>query len=293
MTALYSQQFDRAMYHFEVANNRSFFSEAFWEIRNEWIQANLGIVLGIAIFLIFSFSLFSKFDKKKRFQRLKINTGEFIRSRPILGSIFYSFHVSRHPVDGFFDLKYAGIVKRPYLGASILYLLLFASFIFFNVAQGFIYQQQAAIELDFVAMTIGFFVILFLFIYTNYLSSSIQEGEAGLKDIFLIPAYSSVPAIFALIGVTLLSHFLTENEAFFLTFGLMLGLCWSIINLLMGLTQMHGFLFRDTVKNLFVTFIFMALVGFVLVILSVMFDQAGMFVLEVAGEVWRNVTRSF
>ncbi|MCK7489274.1 MAG: hypothetical protein MZU79_02760 [Anaerotruncus sp.] len=38
---LQTEQYQLAAYHFEIAGNRELFSEAFWEIRNLWLQANL------------------------------------------------------------------------------------------------------------------------------------------------------------------------------------------------------------------------------------------------------------
>ena len=288
---IYNHEYDLAMQHFEIAGNREMYSQAYWEVRNQWLQKQIGFyvaAIGITFILL---QILLKLDRKKRVRAARDAAGAWIRSIPALHSVLYAFSVSRHPLDCFYEIKKGK--SGSIFGASFLYIGLFAAFIYYQVGKGFIFQYQSAVEIDFLSMIIGFFSILFLFILTNYLSSSIQDGKGYVKDIFMVPAYSSLPATLAFITATVMSHVLTQNETVFITFILILGVGWTVINILLGLTEIHDFLFRETLKNVFISFLLMIVVALVLTIFFVMWGQVSQFIIEVAKELWRNLTGWF
>lgn len=59
------EEYDKAMEHFEIAGNRSGYSNAFWEVRNKGIQKDLGAVLTVVIILIVLSIVIKLVDKKK------------------------------------------------------------------------------------------------------------------------------------------------------------------------------------------------------------------------------------
>jgi len=283
--------YEEALHHFRVAGNRYMYSQAFWEVRNAWLQQNLGVMVAGLVIVIVAFRLFVLLDKKKRYKNAKRRIGEKIESIPFLHNILYAFVVARHPVDGFYNIK----TKRvgSFAGASILYVLVFASFLYYLAGKGFIFQYQTLAELDLFSIIFGFFALLSMFIFANYLASSISDGDGRLKDIYIVPAYASMPLIISLVGVTLLTHIFTLNEQVFITFFLYFGVAWTVINILLGLTEIHAYFFRETIKNIFSTFVIMLVGGLVMLIFSVMWGQFSQFALEIGGELWRNVTRNF
>ena len=288
---VFNFQYEQALNHFRVAGNRALYSQAYWEVRNMWLQQNLGwIVASIAITYI-ALVLFSVLDKKKRMRAIKRRIGSRIEGIKPLHDVLYAFVVSRHPVDGFYEIsiKKAGSL----FGATVLYIFLFAAVLLHQVGRGFIFQYVSVTDIDLSSLVFGFFAILFMFIISNYLSSSIQDGDGKIKDIYLVPAYASLPLTLSLVTVTLLSHVFTQNEYVFINFALYLGVCWTVVNILMGLTQIHNYMFRETIKSLFITIILMLVVGLVLLIFSVMWGQFSQFVIEIFMEVWRNVRGMF
>ena len=285
---IYNHEYEEAMLHFEIAGNRDLYSQAYWEVRNQWLQKHIGTyvaVIGSALILL---QIFLKLDRKKRVKGMFGAAGARIKSIPALYNVLYSFNVSRRPIDCYYDIKTGK--TGSIFGASFLYICLFAAFIYYQVGKGFIFQYQSVVEIDFLSMVIGFFSILFLFILTNHLSASIQDGKGSLRDIFMVPAYASMPATLAFIAATVLSHVLTQNESVFLLFTLYLGIGWTVVNILLGLTEVHDFMFRETLKNIFISFLLMIVVALVLTIFFVMWGQVTQFIAEVGKEIWRNVT---
>jgi tetratricopeptide (TPR) repeat protein len=282
-------EYEQAMRHFRVAGNRYLYSQAFWEVRNAWLQQNLGWFVATVAAVFIGFSLFIGLDKKRRVKKWKNRIGERIKGIPFLYNIVYSFRVSRHPVDGFYQIKIGK--AGSFAGATALYILLFAAFLYFQAGKGFVFQYQSLAEMDLFSLIFGFFALLFLFIFTNYLASSISDGDGRMKDIYIAVGYSTMPVILALVGVTWLTHIFTENERVFITFFIALGIGWSVILVLLGLTEMHSYFFRETLKSIVYTFFLMAVCALVLLIFSVMWGQFSQFALEVAGELLRNVRR--
>ncbi|MCL2604298.1 MAG: YIP1 family protein [Defluviitaleaceae bacterium] len=288
---IFDFEYEQALHHFRVAGNRYMYSQAFWEIRNIWLQQYLGTFAAAIAAVFIAVSLFVRFDKRKRVKRAKAFIGKQIKRVPLLYGVLYSFHVARHPVDGYYQIKMQK--AGSFAGATILYALLFAAFLYYQAGKGFIFQYQTLAEMDLVSLIFGFFVLLFMFIFGNYLASSILDGDGKMKEIYVVLAYASMPLILALVGVTLITHVFTLNEIVFIWFFLGLGISWTVVNVLLGLTEIHSYFFRETLKSVFATFILMLVSGLILMIFSVMWTQVTQFLLNIGGEIWRNVTRSF
>jgi hypothetical protein len=62
---LQTEDYELAAYHFEIAGNRALYSEAFWEIRNLWLQANLITMIGSALHRRVRSRNSKPFDKRK------------------------------------------------------------------------------------------------------------------------------------------------------------------------------------------------------------------------------------
>jgi tetratricopeptide (TPR) repeat protein len=284
-------EYEKALHHFRVAGNRYMYSQSFWEIRNAWLQQYLGTFAAAIAGIFIGVSLFVRLDKKRRVKRAKAYLGAQIKRVPLLYDVLYAFHIARHPVDGFYYMK----IKRAgsFTGATILYALLFASFLYYQAGKGFIFQYQTLAEMDLVSLIFGFFALLFMFIFGNYLASSILDGDGRMKDIYMVIGYASIPLILSLTGVTLLTHVFTQNEQVFIVFFLTLGISWTVVNVLLGLTEVHSYFFRETLKSIFATFVLMCVGGLVLMVFSVMWTQVTHFLFNIGGEIWRNVSRSF
>jgi hypothetical protein len=97
------------------------------------------------------------------------------------------------------------------------------------------YQFVAIEDMDIWSLILGFFGITLIFIISNYLDTSINDGIGGLKQIFMMFVYSLGPLLIALGLTTILSHVLTYNETFFLTLTMNAGFIWSFINIFLGI----------------------------------------------------------
>ncbi len=285
----YMSQYDyeNAMEHFEVAGNHAKYSDAFWELRNVWLQKYLGGILIVAVVIFLGVFLVGKFDKEKKVKKLKKKIGKKIMATRGLGDTLYAFKVARHPLDSYYDMRVGK--TGTVLGASILYALLFLSFMLYMLGKGFIYQYYDIQDLDISSIVVGFFAIIILFVICNYLVTSINDGQGSLKQVYMLLAYATLPLIIALFGITAVSYFVTTNEAFFLSVGLVIGVTWTIILLYIGLQTVHNYTAGETIKSVLLTFLLIFVVVVVIMIVTIMWDQVWTFLSTLGEELTQNV----
>ena len=271
--------FESAMEHFQVAGNHGLYSEAFWEIRNVWLQKYLVYFLAAAVLLYLAIVITERVDKERRLRRLKAAWKERIMNTKGLGDVLYGFTTARHPLNGYYEIRMGRKGSLP--GAGILYLLTFAAFM---------YQYYDIQELDIGSIVIGFFAFTSLFVICNYLAASINDGEGTLKGVALAVAYGAVPLMVSLFAITALSYCVTANEAFFLDVLLWGGGAWTVVLIFLGLQTIHNYSGKEMVKSLLITALFSFVVIVVILVVTIMCEQVMKFLTTIGKELVRNVS---
>lgn len=286
---LHAEDYEASLEHFRVANNKDYYSQSFWEVRNKWIQKWLGPILGILIGLLILKKAVKEIDKRNGGRLAKagrqVKTGS--EALPVWRDILYALKTPRHPMDCYYEIRKCR--RGDLLSAAVIYLLFFLDFMAFKTVKGFIYQTVKVENMDIGSIVIGFFVLLGLFVICNYLVTSINDGDGTFRQIFMIPAYGLMPAMIALLIVTCVSHVLTYNEAFLLTLVLLIGIVWSVVTIFIGLQTVHDYTFGETVKSIILTVVFMIIVAVIGIIISIMWNSLYTFLASVGKEMIQNV----
>ena len=285
----YMSQYDfaNAMEHYKIAGNHEKYSDAFWELRNVWLQRYLAYFLIGFVVIVAAVYVINRLDKKKKIHGITEVVAKSCNSIKGVKELFYSFRVARHPLDTYYDIRVGK--TGAVLGATILYVLLFVSFMLYMVGKGFIYQYQDIQEMDISSIVIGFFALLGLFVICNYLVTSINDGEGSLKQVYMLLAYGTMPLIITFLSVTVLSYVVTTNEAFFLTVGLTVGAVWTIILVFLGLQTVHNYSVKETIASIVLTFVLMGIVVVVVMVVTIMWDQVWSFLSTVWEELKQYV----
>ncbi len=286
---LRTEDYEDALEHFRVANNKTYYSEAFWEVRNAWIQRYMGPVLLFAAVLLAGGKALRAADRKTggRWKTLKKRIGEKTGRLPLIRDLIFAGKMNRHPDDCAYEIGKNR--QGSAAGAAALYLLFFAAYMLYQTAKGFIYQTQDVQDMDMGFVVLGFWALLGAFILCNWLVTSINDGNGTLRQIFLVPAYGMLPVTGALLAVTLISHALTYNEAFLLTMLMIAGIAWSAVTVFIGLQTIHQYSFKETVMSLVLTLMFMLIIAIVLIILSMMWNSLRSFLFAVGKELMYHV----
>lgn len=285
---LYSEQYQQAMYHLKISNNKTAYSSAYWEVRNMWLQHNLTWIIATILVLLVLYQVVKRLNKKYHFLDGAASFKSKIANIGIIRELLDVFRIARHPENGFYDLR---IKKKGSIrGSWILLLILFIVYLIYITSKGFIYQYTEVADIDFVNTIIGFFAIVFSFIICNYLVVSIMDGMGTLKDIFKLVMYSIAPMLIGMLLVVVLSHFMTESESFLLSVVLYVSIGWSVILVCIGMQEMQGYNFRQFVASILLTIVLMIIFIIVLLIIFVLSQELIDFIQLIIKEVIRNVT---
>lgn len=286
---LHAEDYEASLEHFKVANNKEYYSQSFWEVRNTWIQKWMGLVLGLLIGLLVLRGIVKAFDKRHggRLAQAKRKIHARAESIPIWKDILYALKTPRHPMDCYYEIR--RYRQGSVAAAAVIYALFFIDFMAYKTVKGFIYQTVKVENMDIGSIVLGFFVLLGLFIICNYLVTSINDGDGTFRQIFMIPAYGLMPVMIALLAVTCVSYVLTYNESFLLTLALLIGVVWSIVTIFIGLQTVHDYTFGETVKSVILTVVFMIIVAVIGIIISIMWNSLYTFLTSVGKEMIQNV----
>lgn len=285
---LHAQDYESALEHFEVANNKEYYSEAFWEVRNKWLQDNLAIILLIVLVFLVVRKLIKVLDRKSGKLAAKNRSfREKLSNTPVLGDLLYALHTPRHPMNSYYEIRQKR--RGSTVAATVIYILFFIDFMAFQTCKGFIYQFTDVEDMDIGSIVVGFFLMLGLFILCNYLVTSINDGDGTLRQIYMIPAYGLIPTMLALLTVTVASYGMTYNESFLLTIVLIVGISLSVITIFIGLQTVHDYTFGETVKSILLTVVFMIIVAVIGIIISIMWDSLYTFLSSFGKELIQNV----
>jgi sugar lactone lactonase YvrE len=286
---LYTERYQEAMKHLKIANNRPFYSQAFWEIRNELIQKNVSATIVMLAVLWILIKLIKLWDKRRGvLGPLKKSVANFVRIKWI-NDILFIFSFFRHPIDSFYDLKIKK--KGSYLGATLIAISGFAIYLHSYIGRGFLYSYGPIEDIDFNVVVFSFVGLIGLFVITNYLVSSIKDGEGTLGDIYKMTLYALGPWILGIVSISIFSHLFTYNESFLIEMINLVTILWSFINIILGLQEIHNYSSGTALISVVISFGFMILIAIIAMIVLLMGEQVYDFFEVIIREVIRNVTQ--
>lgn len=287
MSYMFTEQYDNAMFHFRVAGNRFQYSQAFWEVRNEWLQANLDLIFLAIIIFSFIMIVTKKWRRKTDWLRPVIDVIHRVTSIKLISDVLFVFSFIKHPIDSFYDLK---VGKRgSFKAAMILYTLFFIIYIWYLLGKGFIFQTVTLEDIDMQSVVIGFFSIIILTVLCNYLVSSINDGDGSFTHIVKLGSYSLAPIMTLYVAIIGLSYVLTINEVFIVQLMQQGALVWTGLNLYLGIQEVHDYSFKEAIRSIILTIVFILVIALILLIIIIMAEQVYMFFEAIIREVIRNV----
>lgn len=281
------QNYDEAMDRFKRSHNHNAYSNAFWEVRYEWMQENLSLLFASIIGLITL--RFGIVYSNRRFGYLvpvKRKWKQFKKFK-LLDELLFVIRFIRHPIDSFYYLKLRQHVSV--LSATVLYILLFLSYLFYVYGRGFIFGPIPIESFWFVYDLVLFVTPIVFFLLVNYLVSTISDGEGRFSELYIGFIYSCAPLLIGLVPLVLVSQILTLNEAFIFNFSLIIMIFYTLIILFIMVKEVHDFTFWGSVRNILITLFGMILLAFVLMIVYVLFDQVIQFISSIIQEVLYRV----
>ena len=278
------QRYGEACKHFKIANDKADYSECFWEIRDRFINKYIIYAVALAFILLIYVmvkQMFFKTERKKVYSSYGLQELSDNRISRFTENFKFSFMILKHPVD---VNEYLKIGKRGDMVSSIFLLLItYAVYLCDMLKKGFLFNSETPLSLFMLSLL--FFIVFFLFAIGNYMTAAINDGEGSLKKIIIMLSNALIPYT-VLIPVSIaLSYVLTLNEGFLITLIWTVGVTWSAVLVFIGVIKIHNYTFKQAVKNIFLTVIFMILALVVVAVLYLVWDKVADFVRSVASEV--------
>ncbi len=284
----YMQQgeYAQAIEEFRIAGAKDEYSEAYWELRNLWLQDNmlyiLLVLLGLAVLAV-AIKTIRHRPKKAAATAAALPAGQAPSPARKLGQdLLLIKRFAMHPIDTAYEVQ-AGRAGSV-LSATLVYLIFFVLYVVYQLASGFLFSQKAE---DFSVLTTFLYLTAAfgLFILGNFFISSIQDGKGSLRSIYIVTIYSFSPAIMLLPFLTLVLNALTYNEQFIQQMALLFIIAWVVSALMASLIQIHDYSFGKLIKNLLLTAFFMLVAILVLSLAYLLVKQIFTFIGDIITEV--------
>lgn len=277
------EDYDAAIRYAKLAKDYDGYSDAFWEIRNNWLKRNLVKVILIIVGIWLAKNLLTLADKKKGIlKRPKAALKKFGELR-LIRELRYMFYFMRHPIDGCYGIK-----RQNQVSLASANLMLFIGILFYIIDKyfcGFLFKSVREGYYDIFSDVGLLLVALFLITGCNYLMCTINDGEGKLKHIYCSFIYSLAPYLVFMPVIFAISHVVTYNEAFFVEFASVFMFIWIAILLFISIREINNYTIKETVKIIGLT-VFTILIALLLAfIIYVLWAQVFDFIQSLFGEV--------
>ena len=245
------QDYDQALTYYRLARDTRGYSNAYWEVRNQFLLSNGN---AIVIFLLAIGFLFMIRKLIPGFAWVQSQVTQIKQKSKIptwISELQFPFKVFAKPVDGYDDIKRYGSFSNR--GAWIYLLAFFAAYLIWIYEANFLFNGLIPSEINLIEQIIGVFVPFGLWVVSNYLVCSIRDGDGKLSEVFQASALTLLPMIITFPILTIISHALTLNESFIYELVYGIGLTLTIIYFFIMVKEIHFYDFKPTFKNIFIT----------------------------------------
>ena len=277
------EKYDLAMESFKKCNDIENYSISYSYVRKESIRKNIWFLLLGAAVLIFLLARFFKYEKK-------VNNAELLNreKRSLKSKLLYGFYFIYHPFNASYSLK---TEKRgSILSATVILIVASLSMAVKSVASGFIASggiDDAKINLLTEMTTV--LAPFALFVIANWCLTTLMDGEARMKDIYITTAYALFPIAITAIPLALVSNFLTLAELPFIDFIMSAVLFWTFLLIFFGIMVAQDFSLTKNIVTILLTIVGML----VLMFIGFLFFNLINKMMSVISNVYREITFRF
>lgn len=273
---------EEALSHFKAAKNFGGYSQVYWQIRNDNIQAYASTVIICLLAIFIVYKIFMVFFKKTHVYANIGTASNSFKKKKLVSELLYSKYMLRHVGDACYGIKREK--RASYLSALIILGLFAFTYLLNQFGSGFLFKNQGVGSKVIVQLGIYLGLIL-LWSAMNYLISILNDGEGWFKDIFISTSYCLLPYIIITIPLTIISNFLTYNESFIFSIANFILVVWTVIYFFLTIQNIHQFTFWQTIKNIFLTIFAMLIFILIAVLLYIFMNQLIEFIISIFKEV--------
>ncbi|MCL1878476.1 MAG: YIP1 family protein [Defluviitaleaceae bacterium] len=192
-----------------------------------------------------------------------------------LGYYKIPLYIMVRPFDGFYEMKY---MKEGTLKISFLNLILvLVSYAINDQYASLIVNPQNPLTLNSLWYWVMIVTALILFCVSNWSVTSLMDGEGKLKEIFMAVTYAMTPLVLTIIPATILSNFLSQEEAGFYFMIMSVGVAYFVFLVFCGLVVVHNYGAAKAVLSIVLTFFALLVIVFLITLLLTLWQQLYVF----------------
>lgn len=263
------ENYESSLEYARLAKDKETYSDSFWEIRNVWLKQNLATVFILCIVLFVLVKVIGALDKRKHILDPIRVVIDKIKNKKLIKQMGYMFFFMKHPIDGCYGIRKEGRVSV--LSANCLLVIGIIEYVINKYFCGFLFKNVREGEYD-ILSDIGFIVlVLVLVVSCNYLMCTINDGEGRFKQIYCSLIYCFGPYLIIQPVLFVLSHVVTENEAFFVRFGNTAMLAWIGVLIFLAIKEINNYSVKETIVIIVLTvftILIVCLLAFIIYVLS-------------------------
>ncbi len=270
-------EYSEALDYYRSAYDTDNYSEAFKEIRKNWISKYIILIPIAVIIFVVLFVMFNKYANKLN-KKTQLKKGR----KTFWEELIYGNHLIVHPFDGFWDLKHE---QRGSVRAGLVWLgLAILTFYYQSVGSGYIFNPRQQMTTIFIQIAaVGVPVILWTI--SNWCLTTLFDGEGSLKDIFVATCYALIPLPILIIPSVIFSNVALINEGTVINLLVSFAFIWTGLLLFFGSMVTHDYSFSKNVLTSIGTIIGMAIIMFIGILFSTLLAKIVSFVSSIISEI--------
>jgi len=266
-----SHNYDNALNYYKIAGDKVGYSEAYWQIRYDFLQQNMLTILIVIISISVLISGMKFVDRKWKTFAFYHNFTDKVKSIDLVRQLLMLFKMFRHPIDTYDDIKRYN--KSSILAAVIIYTIFVVEMILLSYFEAFIFNNTNLASFNVFREMIILYGVVFLFVISNYLISSLQNGEGFLKDVFIATSYALAPMIVFIPFIIIISHGLTLNEVFIYKAINGISIFWTLLNIVIMIKEIHNYTIPELIGNILLTIFTMIIIVVIIALIFLLANQ--------------------
>ena len=267
---LEEEDYDNALYYAKLGYDKKTYGVAFEYVRKDFVSENFTLIFIVIVVVVIGAIALMFITNKKKVVFIKNASLNLMLTTPL------------HPSNNFADIKEKGLGSTTL--CFVLLILYYVVTIMKTLAGGFLFSNYDPASFNSIVIFIRSVGLVVLWIAANWLVCTLLAGKGKLKEILIVTCYSLQPLILAGVIHIILSNVLLPVEGSFLGILSTIAVIYFGFMLVMGMLKIHDYSMGKFLWTTFLTVIGMAIIVFLLIMLIILVQQFGAFVLTIITE---------
>ncbi len=268
---LEEEDYDSALKYAKMGYDKDTYAVAFEYVRKDFISKNFTWLFAIIVVVVIGAIAFMFITNKKKIVLIKNQ------------SLNLMFTTMIHPSNNFTDIKEKGLGSIPL--CLLLLVIYYSVTVLKTIAGGFLFSNYDPTSFNSIFVLVRSVGLVVLWIVANWLVCTLLGGKGRLKEIVIVTCYSLLPLIIEGVLYIVLSNMLLPVEAGFLSIMTTISLIYGGFMLVIGMLKIHDFTMGKFIWTTLLTVLGMAVIIFLLIMLIILVQQFGAFVITLVTEI--------